>query len=203
MVTLNRIYTRTGDDGSTMLGDGSRVPKTSARVQAYGTVDELNSVLGLARATGVDPKLEPMFLHIQNDLFDVGSDLCTPISDAEIAGEETRKNRIPADSPERLEAMIDELQKDLKPLKSFVLSGGSVAGSWLHLARTVCRRAEIETLKLSEAETINPATIVYLNRLSDLLFVMARWANKDSGEVLWIPGGDRGKEGTESSKAGT
>lgn len=198
MVTLNRIYTRTGDDGSTMLGDGSRVPKTSLRVRAYGTVDELNSVLGLARATGVDPKLEPMFLHIQNDLFDVGSDLCTPISEAETDGKETRKNRIPADSAKRLEAMIDELQKDLKPLKSFVLSGGSVAGSWLHLGRTVCRRAEIETLALSEEETINSATIIYLNRLSDLLFVMARWANRDAGEVLWIPGGDRDNEDPKS-----
>ena len=191
MVTLNRIYTRTGDDGSTMLGDGSRVPKTDPRVRAYGTVDELNSVLGLARASGLDPKLEPMFLHIQNDLFDVGSDLCTPMSDDEIAGKERRKNRIPDDSAQRLEDMIDELQKDLQPLKSFVLAGGSVAGSWLHLGRTVCRRAEIETLELSQFTAINKATLVYLNRLSDLLFVMARWSNRNSGEVLWVPGGER------------
>lgn len=191
MVTLNRIYTRTGDDGSTMLGDGSRVPKTDPRVRAYGTVDELNSVLGLARASGLDPKLEPMFLHIQNDLFDVGSDLCTPMSDDEIAGKERRKNRIPDDSAQRLEDMIDELQKDLQPLKSFVLAGGSVAGSWLHLGRTVCRRAEIETLELSQSTAINKATLVYLNRLSDLLFVMARWSNRNSGEVLWVPGGER------------
>ena len=198
MVTLNRIYTRTGDDGSTMLGDGSRTPKTDARVRAYGTVDELNSVLGLARSSGLDPKLEAMFLHIQNDLFDVGSDLCTPMSEEEKVGREQRKNRLPADSAKRLEDMIDELQKDLEPLKSFVLPGGTVSGSWLHLGRTVCRRAEIQTIELSQSQPTNPATLIYLNRLSDLLFVMARWANKDTGEVLWIPGGDRGKTGPES-----
>lgn len=201
MVSLNKIYTRTGDKGTTMLGDGSRVPKTHLRVRGYGVVDELNASLGLAIAQGQLP--EPvlgMVTTIQNELFDLGSDLCTPHSKAELAGQEKRGNRLKDARHKDLEARIDQLQEDLQPLTSFVLPGGSPAGSWLHLARTVCRRAELEVLALSEAETINQACLVYLNRLSDLLFVMARWCNREQGETLWVPGkSDRSEDQSQSS----
>ena len=144
MVTLNRIYTRTGDDGTTMLGDGSRVKKTDIRVRAYGTVDELNALLGLARSAGLEDRYDAMLARIQNDLFDLGSDLCTPRSDKEARGEETRGNRFPGSRATRLEAEIDTLQRDLEPLKSFILPGGVRGGAWLHLARTVARRAELD-----------------------------------------------------------
>jgi cob(I)alamin adenosyltransferase len=189
MVTLSKIYTRTGDDGSTMLGNGERIHKTDPRVRAYGTVDELSSVIGMTHTVELPGEIGTMLTAIQNDLFDIGSDLCTPISEAEQAGKETRKNRVPEQSEKKLEDMIDLLQKDLKPLQSFVLPGGSPASAWLHMARTVCRRAELEALKLSEVAATNAATIVYLNRLSDLFFVMARWANRENGEILWVPGG--------------
>jgi cob(I)alamin adenosyltransferase len=191
VVTLNRIYTRSGDDGSTMLGDGSRTQKTDARVRAFGTVDELNSVIGLIATVELEEVLKAMLSQIQNDLFDLGSDLCTPFSKAEADGQEKRANRLRETGASRLEAMIDELQNDLEPLKSFVLPGGSAAGAWLHLARTVCRRAELEALGLREKSAVNPASLVYLNRLSDLLFVMARWANRGCGEVLWSPGANQ------------
>ena len=189
MVSLNQIYTRTGDDGTTMLGDCSRVPKTDARVRAYGSVDELNSLLGVALLADIGEPVRAMLQAIQNELFDLGSDLCTPLSEAEIAGDERRANRVPGERHQRLEAHIDRLQEQLEPLKSFVLPGGSPAASWLHLARTVARRAELETLELGGQAPVNPDVAIYLNRLSDLLFVMARWCNLGGSEVLWQPGG--------------
>lgn len=190
MVTLNRIYTKTGDDGSTMLGDGSRAPKTDPRVRAYGTVDELNAILGLALQCPSPAKISAILRQLQNELFDLGSDLCTPLGPAEQEGRETRKNRVPAARTAQLERWIDELQEDLKPLQSFVLPGGSPSNAWLHLARTVARRAEIEVLELRKSSAINPSAIIYLNRLSDLFFVMARWVSREAGEVLWKPGAD-------------
>ena len=187
MVHLNRIYTRAGDDGTTALGDGSRVAKEHPRIAAYGTVDELSSVLGLT-LLHLDAKGE-LFRElraIQNDLFDVGADLCVPGA----AGE---KLRITPGYTERLERSIDAKNASLAPLNSFVLPGGRPAASWLHLARTVCRRAERLVCALAsrpdEGTRVNPEVVRYLNRLSDLLFVMARAAN-DGGklDVLWQPG---------------
>ena len=191
MVHLNRIYTRAGDDGSTALGDGSRLPKHSLRVAAYGTVDETSSVLGLALAHGLSGATAERVRAVQNDLFDVGSDLCVP-------GEAGDRLRITAAYTERLEAWIDAANEELAPLDSFVLPGGEPAAAWLHLARTVCRRAERLVVELAageqatgegEAERVNPEVVRYLNRLSDLLFVLARAAN-DGGraDVLWKPG---------------
>lgn len=190
MVILNRIYTRTGDDGETMLGDGSRAPKTDPRVRAYGTVDELNAILGLALQHPSPAKISAILGQLQNELFDLGSDLCTPLSPAELEGREARKNRVPASRVARLEGWIDELQEDLKPLQSFVLPGGTPINAWLHLARTVARRAELEVLELRKSSPINPAALIYLNRLSDLFFVMARWVSREAGEVLWQPGAE-------------
>jgi cob(I)alamin adenosyltransferase len=185
MVYLSRIYTKSGDAGETGLGDGSRVPKNSLRVHAFGEVDELNAVVGLAIAAGAS---EPHFLRgIQNDLFDVGGDLCVPPKDGESGG-----LRIVLAQAERLEREIDRLNERLQPLKSFVLPGGSLASAWLHLARTVCRRAERSVVELMQIEPVNPNVVIYLNRLSDLLFVMARIANDDSkADVLWVPGQSR------------
>ena len=186
MVRLNRIYTKTGDDGSTGLADGSRRSKADLRLESYGTVDELNCVLGLAtctlRASHTD--LADHLVKIQNDLFDLGADLATPGT-----GEGLRI--LPAQT-DRLEALIDQYNADLPALESFILPGGSDAASWLHLARTVCRRAERLTVALKDAEEINEETVKYLNRLSDLLFVFARVAN-DGGQkdVLWVPGQNR------------
>ena len=186
MVRLNRIYTKTGDDGSTALGDGTRLPKHHLRVTSYGEVDELSSVLGLALVGGLDEGMSIWVRQIQNDLFDLGADLCLP-------GEEGDKLRVPDSYVERIEAWIDEANKDLEALKSFVLPGGTPAAAWLHLGRTVCRRAERHVVALAEAlvdeKPINPVLIRYLNRLSDLLFVLARCAN-DGGQkdVLWVPG---------------
>lgn len=185
MVHLNRIYTKTGDGGTTQLGDGSTLPKHHERVASYGTVDELSSVLGLAIAQGVEGPRADWLRRIQNDLFDVGSDLCVP-------GEAGEKLRIQASYVERLEGWIDEINGGLKPLNSFVLPGGSPGAAWLHLGRTVCRRAERHVTQLTEIEPegrVNPEVQHYLNRLSDLLFVMAREAN-DGGDsdVLWVPG---------------
>lgn len=187
-VRLNRIYTRSGDDGETGLGDGRRVAKHSARVAAYGTIDEASSVLGLVRAHDEDGRFAALVLEIQNDLFDLGSDLCVP-------GEMGETLRVPAEYVERLEQHIDRLNADLEPLNSFVLPGGDRLAAWLHLARTVARRAERLVTELAsdpaEAELVNPQVTKYLNRLSDLLFVMARAAN-DGGkaDVLWVPGGN-------------
>jgi len=186
MVRLNRIYTKSGDDGDTALGDGKRLPKFHPRVAAYGTVDELSSVIGLARTQVTAEREAGWLARIQNDLFDVGSDLCMP-------GPEGDQQRIGAVYTERLEGWIDELNEGLEPLKSFVLPGGSLGSAWLHLARTTCRRAERQVAELAalheESDRVNSEVLRYLNRLSDLFFVMARDAN-DHGrnDVLWKPG---------------
>src|SRR5687767_11749770 len=173
MVQLTRIYTRGGDKGRTSLGDGTRVDKHHARVEAYGTVDEANAVIGLARLH-LEGEAEAMLGRIQNDLFDLGGDLCIPPKEGEAEGQALR---VLDSQVERLEREIDALNAELKPLNSFVLPGGSPAAAWLHLARTVVRRAERATTSLAEAEAVNPAAVRYLNRLSDHLFVLARWSN--------------------------
>jgi cob(I)alamin adenosyltransferase len=187
MVYLSRIYTKTGDRGETALGDGTRVPKDHPRVAAYGSVDELNAVLGLLLALG--PPEADLLRTIQNDLFDIGADLCLPQATDEAAG---ARLRVRPDQAERLEQAIDRLNACLSPLTSFVLPGGNPAAAWAHLARTVCRRAEREVVTLAREENVNPAVVVYLNRLSDLLFVLSRVFN-DNGrdDVLWQPGGKK------------
>jgi cob(I)alamin adenosyltransferase len=192
MVVLSRIYTKTGDAGETGLGDASRVAKDHVRVAAYGDVDELNSVLGLLAANCPDYTELDLIRSIQNDLFDVGADLCLPIA----ANEEPGKVlRVTLAQVERLERAIDRLNEPLHPLRSFVLPGGRTTAAWLHLARTVCRRAERSVVTLMRAETINRQAVIYLNRLSDLLFVMARAANQLGKEdVLWVPGQTRENE---------
>ncbi len=189
MVYLSRIYTKTGDAGETALGDGTRVPKDHPRVAAYGSVDELNSVLGILLAQSPGMPEAVLLRTIQNDLFDVGADLCVPLPSP---GEEDKKLRVQPNQVERLEKAIDRLNADLEPLKSFVLPGGGASAAWCHLARTVCRRAERDSITLSHSEAINPQVIIYLNRLSDLLFVLARVLN-DGGkkDVLWVPGKTR------------
>ncbi|TRW14701.1 cob(I)yrinic acid a,c-diamide adenosyltransferase [Glacieibacterium frigidum] len=182
MVKLNRIYTRTGDDGKTGLADGSRVSKTAARVAAYGTVDEANGVIGLARLHTAG-EADAMLARIQNELFDVGADLATP---DRVEG----ALRAVASQTARLEAEIDAMNATLDPLNSFILPGGSPASAWLHLARTVVRRAERLAVEAAVAEPINPEAIAYLNRLSDHLFVLAR-AENDGRDVLWVPGASR------------
>jgi len=195
MVQLTRIYTGGGDTGETSLGDGSRVAKHDLRVAAYGTVDEANAVLGIARAeiARADPsdalqRADAILSRVQNDLFDVGADLCTP--------EEGRKGdgalRITAEQAARLETEIDAINEGLDALTSFILPGGTMVAAHLHHARTVTRRAERLVTELSAAESVNPAAVVYLNRLSDLLFVMARDANNGGADdVLWVPGANR------------
>lgn len=196
-VTLNRIYTRGGDAGQTSLGRGERVPKHDIRVEAYGTTDEANSVIGLARnaiarAGAADPRLaeaDAMLGRIQNDLFDLGADLCTPEGKAK--RDEQALRMVPS-QVERLEREIDAMNAELRPLKSFILPGGSEAASWLHLARTVSRRAERCMTRLAAEQTINPEAIKYVNRLSDHLFVLARRLNDNgAADVLWVPGGSR------------
>lgn len=186
MVHLDKIYTKSGDAGETGLGDGSRVPKTHVRVRAYGTVDELNSVLGVAIAAGIPDTITDQLLQIQNDLFDLGADLCVPESDKPL---EYVPLRVTNGQVAQLEQWIDTANEVLQPLNSFILPGGTVASAHLHLARTVCRRAEIGVLELAAEETINQQATIYLNRLSDLLFVLARCCN-DNGQsdVLWKPG---------------
>jgi cob(I)alamin adenosyltransferase len=190
VVYLNRIYTRGGDGGETTLGDLSRVSKTHPRIVAYGTVDELNAVLGLARAAPVPAEFDPWLEVVQNDLFDLGADLCVPLRDPP---PEPPPLRIVPQQVTQLEQWIDQVNARLHPLTSFILPGGSTASAALHHARTVCRRAEIEVLRLREAEAINPQSAIYLNRLSDLLFVLARACNDEGNrDVLWRPGGSRG-----------
>ena len=186
MVYLSRIYTKSGDQGETGLGDGSRVAKDHPRVAAYGAVDELNAVLGLLTANHPDaPEIE-LLRGVQNDLFDVGADLCAPQPADEPAG---ARLRVRPEQSARLESAIDRLNADLLPLTSFILPGGSPAAAWCHLARTVCRRAERDVVTLARGEPINPEVIVYLNRLSDLLFVLARvYNNHGKDDVLWRPG---------------
>ncbi|MCZ6859889.1 MAG: cob(I)yrinic acid a,c-diamide adenosyltransferase [Alphaproteobacteria bacterium] len=197
MVKLNKIYTRTGDKGQTGLGDGSRVAKHSIRVAAYGTVDEAGAVIGLARAEAENagnagpPDIgtsAEMLARIQNDLFDLGADLCTP----ERKDPKYPPLRISAQQVARLEDEIDAMNQALKPLDTFVLAGGSALSSWLHLGRTVVRRAERLIVELAGEESINPQAITYANRLSDHLFVMARYYNdKGKADVLWVPGKNR------------
>ncbi|MCY3761396.1 MAG: cob(I)yrinic acid a,c-diamide adenosyltransferase [Gemmatimonadetes bacterium] len=183
MVTLSRLYTRTGDAGTTRLGDMSQVPKTSPRIAAYGCVDELNSAIGLARSCGAAH--DDVLARVQNDLFDLGADLCVPQGDAE----EEERLRVQPRQVLFLERQIDGLTRGLAPLRSFVLPGGRLPAAWLHLARTVCRRAERAAWQLAEQEPVGEPVLQYLNRLSDLLFAMARAAN-DGGEadLLWEPG---------------
>ncbi|ALA18011.1 cob(I)yrinic acid a,c-diamide adenosyltransferase [Chelatococcus daeguensis] len=192
MVRLNRIYTRTGDDGTTGLATGARRPKYDLRVEAYGTVDEANACIGLARLhTGADAELDAMLARIQNDLFDLGADLSTPDDGKPLPYEPLR---ILDAQVARLEGEIDQLNAHLSPLRSFVLPGGSPAAAALHLARTVCRRAERQATALAARadEPVTPAVVKYLNRLSDFLFVAARYANdKGAADVLWIPGQNR------------
>ena len=187
MVKLNRIYTRTGDDGSTGLADGSRRSKHAARIAAYGTTDEANSVLGIARLHTAGDS-DAMLARIQNDLFDVGADLATPGDDFTPS---PMALRTVAAQVARLEAEIDALNADLAPLNSFILPGGSPTAAWLHLARTVVRRAERLAVEAAAGESINPVAIAYLNRLSDHLFVLARAENRACGDVLWVPGANR------------
>lgn len=185
MVYLSRIYTKSGDSGETGLGDGQRVPKDHPRVAAYGEVDELNSVLGLVLLH--NPPDAAFLRGIQNELFDLGADLCVPLSE-----ESGSALRITADQATRIEGAIDRLNERLEPLASFVLPGGSEAATWLHLARTVARRAERAIVTLMHAEPINPQALIYLNRLSDYLFVLARVANDDGkADVTWVPGKSR------------
>ncbi|MFO1038232.1 MAG: cob(I)yrinic acid a,c-diamide adenosyltransferase [Geminicoccaceae bacterium] len=187
MVTLTRIYTRGGDEGRTSLGDGTRVAKHTSRVSAYGTVDEANAAVGIARleTTG---EADAMLARIQNDLFDLGADLCRPGTDFD----SPTALRIHDRQVERLEREIDAMNVELQPLNSFVLPGGSRAAAHLHVARTVARRAERLVTELAEAEAVNPAAIRYLNRLSDHLFVLSRWVNdRGAKDVLWVPGANR------------
>ncbi len=183
-VRLNRIYTRAGDTGTTSLGDGSRVPKTHARIEAYGTVDELNSFVGLALAGGLPAETREWLEQVQNDLFDLGADLAVPLED------ERERLRIDQGHVDRLEGLCDRANAGLEPLKSFVLPSGTEAAARLHVARAVCRRAERLVVALSETASVNPLAIAYLNRLSDLLFILARAAN-EGREPLWRPGGER------------
>ena len=186
MVRLTRIYTKGGDKGTTSLGTGTRVPKHDLRVEAYGTVDEANAAIGIARLhTSGDA--DAALARIQNDLFDLGADLCAPEGD----GTKDRL-RITDGQVERLEREIDAMNAELAPLNSFVLPGGSAASAYLHLARTIARRAERDMTRLAETEAVNPAAIRYVNRLSDHLFVLARWLNdKGAKDVLWKPGATR------------
>jgi cob(I)alamin adenosyltransferase len=183
MPRITRVYTRSGDDGTTGLGGGQRVPKDHLRIETYGTVDELNSVIGVARSVDLDPFLDECLGHVQNDLFHVGSDLCILEED---------KARMPVPRVEErhlteLEGWIDRMHEELAPLENFILPGGTEGAAQLHLARTVCRRAERLAVHLSRAEAVGPFVVRYLNRLSDLLFVMARYENLRKGrpDVTW------------------
>jgi cob(I)alamin adenosyltransferase len=187
MVTLNRIYTRTGDSGDTALGSGTRLSKDAARIEAYGTVDEANATLGLARQH-TKGDLDAALSRIQNDLFDLGADLCVPAD----ASAKTPL-RMTDEQVSRLEREIDTMNAALAPLRSFVLPGGSPAAAYLHLARTVVRRAERRMVTLSHADPIGAPALRYINRLSDHLFVAARAANAEAGrgDTLWVPGANR------------
>ncbi|MBB93103.1 MAG: ATP:cob(I)alamin adenosyltransferase [Rhodobacteraceae bacterium] len=190
MVVLNKIYTRTGDKGDTALGNGDRVAKHSARVAAYGTSDELNAFVGVARqeATG---ETDAALARIQNDLFDLGADLCRPDLAADAEAEYTPLRMVEAQTT-RLEAEIDVMNAALAPLRSFVLPGGTALSAHLHVCRTVSRRAERLAVELAASEEVNPHAVRYLNRLSDWFFVAARVANDNgAGDVLWVPGANR------------
>ena len=187
MVTLNRIYTKTGDKGETALGDGTRLPKHALRVSAFGTVDETNAAIGVARLH-TETAVSEMLARIQNDLFDLGADLCVP----ETAKRAEGRLRITDGQVERLEREIDAMNAELRPLTSFVLPGGTEAAAHLHMARAVARRAERLMVELAEREPVNAAAIRYINRLSDHLFVASRFVNDRGGkDVLWVPGENR------------
>lgn len=193
MVVLNKIYTRTGDDGTTALGSGERVPKYGPRVSAYGTVDETNAAIGMARlhTATAEPTVDRMLARIQNDLFDLGADLCVPDRGQKL---EYEPLRIVSEQVDRLEQDIDLLNGELEPLKSFILPGGTPAAASLHVARTVCRRAERLIVELSaiDDEPVSDAVIKYMNRLSDYLFVAARYvSDRGRNDVLWVPGQNR------------
>jgi len=185
-VRLTRIYTRGGDAGETSLGDGSRVSKLDARIAAYGTVDELNAALGVVLAGECPEPLREVLVRVQNELFDLGADLSVPL-------EREGRLRVTQELVDALEAECDRFNEDLAELRSFVLPGGTEAAARLHVARTVCRRAERETLLAADAHVVNPIALVYLNRLSDLLFILSRVANAADGreEPLWKPGSSR------------
>jgi cob(I)alamin adenosyltransferase len=187
MVTLNRIYTKSGDKGETGLGDGTRLPKNAQRIAAYGTVDETNATIGLARlhTTG---DVDAMLARIQNDLFDLGADLCVP----ETSEHSAKALRIVDAQVDRLEREIDMMNAELSPLKSFVLPGGTPAAAYLHLARTIARRAERVMVGLSQIDPIGTPALKYMNRLSDHLFVASRYVNdKGARDILWTPGANR------------
>jgi cob(I)alamin adenosyltransferase len=193
MVVLSKIYTRTGDKGTTALGSGERVPKHSLRIEAYGTVDETNASIGMVRLHlgDADPKLDAMFLRIQNDLFDLGADLCVPDRGQKL---EYEPLRMVDAQVKRLEQEIDEMNAELKPLRSFVLPGGTPAAAALHMARTISRRAERLMVALAGEpnEPVGPAALKYINRLSDFLFVASRYVNdRGKSDVLWVPGQNR------------
>ena len=190
MVVLNKIYTRTGDKGTTALGNGDRVAKFDPRVTAYGTSDELNATLGVARLHA-EGAMDTQLSYIQNDLFDLGADLCRPDM-AKDAESEYPPLRMAESQVLRLEAEIDVMNDKLEPLRSFILPGGSALAAHLHICRTVARRAERLAVELSQSEEVNPHVVTYLNRLSDWFFVAARIANDDGrADVLWVPGANR------------
>lgn len=183
MPRITKVYTRTGDDGTTALGGGQRVPKDALRIEAYGTVDETNSAVGVVRAAGAHPRVDTMLGRIQNELFHLGSDLC-------VLEEDKARMPVPVIEPRHVDAIerdIDALQADLTPLVNFVLPGGAPAAAHLHVARTICRRAERLLVALAREESVGAHAVRYLNRLSDLLFVMARWESHARGvpDVTW------------------
>jgi len=186
MIVLNKIYTKKGDDGKTELGDGNRIEKFSTRVEAYGTVDEVNSVIGTVTCLSINTELKTALERIQNDLFDLGADLCLPESENENLAYEPL--RVRKEQVLRLESEIDSMNKSIEPIRSFVLPGGTEIAANFHLCRTICRRAERRVVKLMETETINLEALIYLNRLSDWFFVAARKSN-DNGkdDILWKP----------------
>jgi len=187
MVLLNRIYTKTGDKGDTALGDGTRLPKHALRIASYGSVDEANAAIGIARLHTAG-ETDAMLGRVQNDLFDLGADLCIPESSRRSSG----ALRIVDSQVERLEREIDAMNAELAPLTSFVLPGGTPAAAYLHLARTIVRRAERSMVELAQTETVSPAVLKYINRLSDHLFVASRYLNeKGARDVLWQPGANR------------
>ena len=192
MVQLTRIYTKSGDKGKTALGNGKRVAKSDIRVEAYGTVDETNAVIGVARLHSADaPGIDAMLARIQNDLFDLGADLCTPGDGTDDTGDYPAL-RIVESQVTRLENEIDAINADLNPLKSFILPGGTALAAHLHQCRTVARRAERLSVELSTVEEVNPVAVRFLNRLSDWFFVAARVANNNGqDDVLWVPGANR------------
>jgi cob(I)alamin adenosyltransferase len=191
LVVISSVYTKTGDQGTTSLGDGSRTSKNDARLEAFSTVDEANSSIGVALSMDIDADVREVLLRIQNDMFDVGADLCTPVVD----NPKYEPLRITEEQVTYLEKLIDKYNEPLSTLRTFVLPSGTPLAAQLHVARTVTRRAERETWNAIHAfgDGVNIVTAKYLNRLSDLLFVLSRHANREIGDVLWVPGGNREK----------